>query len=247
MVQGSVFANQLDLGLSIRDGGSVEGKVRYRVTPNWDIQISGPVDDDRYLFSGVYRLKPDTKNLFNSYIGAGYLMGGDDLSESLQLVGGVDFTLFSSGITTSLEARSSFGGKTYVGLSFMVTLGQEVPEEEIELLATIIAAEAGNQPFEGKVAVGAVVLNRVKSPLFPNTVRHVIYQPNQFTPVSDGRIKRVRPDESCYAAARAAWAGKDPSNGALYFYNPDKASRDGLRFMASRKVTARIGDHVFCK
>lgn len=113
----------------------------------------------------------------------------------------------------------------------------------VDLLARIINGEARGETYTGQVAVGAVVLNRVRSSSFPNTIAGVIYQPGAFTAVSDGQINKPVV-QSCYNAARDALNGWDPSGGALYYYNPKTATSD---WIWSRPVVARIGNHVFCK
>ena len=113
----------------------------------------------------------------------------------------------------------------------------------VNLLARIINGEARGESYTGQVAVGAVVLNRVRSSSFPNTIAGVIYQPGAFTAVSDGQINKPVV-QSCYNAARDALNGWDPSGGALYYYNPNTATSD---WIWSRPVVARIGNHVFCK
>ncbi|PZN12640.1 MAG: cell wall hydrolase [Bacillota bacterium] len=118
---------------------------------------------------------------------------------------------------------------------------------DVELLARVIKIEAGGEPYEGKVAVGAVIVNRVRSPRFPNSLRAVIYSPGQFPGVTE-MIDEVRPGSSDLRAAKEALAGRDPSNGALYFYNPRIHRCDGEGdFLCSLKVTARIGNHVFAR
>ncbi|MGI5901497.1 MAG: cell wall hydrolase [Desulfitobacteriia bacterium] len=114
--------------------------------------------------------------------------------------------------------------------------------EDVELLARIIYAEARGESFEGQVAVGAVVLNRVQHPQFPKTIREVVYQPGQFSAVMDGQIK-LSPDSKAYKAAQAALAGQDPTKGALFYYNP-KISRD--QWIRTRNVVCSIGNHNFC-
>lgn len=113
----------------------------------------------------------------------------------------------------------------------------------VNLLARIINGEARGESYTGQVAVGAVVLNRVRSSSFPNTISGVIYQPGAFTAVSDGQINKPVV-QSCYNAARDALNGWDPSGGALYYFNPNTATSD---WIWSRPVVARIGNHVFCK
>jgi N-acetylmuramoyl-L-alanine amidase len=114
--------------------------------------------------------------------------------------------------------------------------------DELEILARIIYAEARGESFEGQVAVGAVVLNRVQHPDFPKTIREVIYQPGQFTAVEDRQIE-LTPDERAYQAAQAALEGLDPSNGAVYYYNPKTATDKWIR---TRSVIRNIGNHRFC-
>ena len=111
-------------------------------------------------------------------------------------------------------------------------------------LAKAIHAEARGEPFKGQIAVGAVILNRVKSPQFPDTVYGVIYQKGQFSSVKDGQIK-MKPDQQSYKAAKEALNGSDPSQDALYFYNPIIAKT--LWWLTTREKTVQIGKHVFAK
>ena len=110
------------------------------------------------------------------------------------------------------------------------------------LLARLVYGEARGEPYKGQVAVAAVVLNRVKSSKFPNSVSGVIYQSGAFSVVSDGQIN-LAPDDESIRAARDAMNGWDPSNGCLYYYNPATATS---RWMLSRPVLLRIGAHAFC-
>ncbi len=118
-------------------------------------------------------------------------------------------------------------------------------DEEMDLLVRLISAEAPNEPFEGMVAVGAVVLNRVESPDFPDTVKGVIMQPGQFCPVDNGQIDRPVLSDAEKAGERAL-SGEDPTDGAVYFFNPDRiTSPSTLRWAESLPVYSRIGSHVF--
>jgi len=119
----------------------------------------------------------------------------------------------------------------------------QATEADVTLLARLIDVEAGGEPYRGKVAVGAVVVNRVKDPRFPNTVRDVIYEPNQF--YTRGLPNRPVPSEESRRAALAALRGEDPTGGALFFYNPDKAPTTA--WWASRPNRMRIGNHVFTR
>lgn len=112
---------------------------------------------------------------------------------------------------------------------------------DIYLLAKLIQAEAGAEPYVGKVAVGGVVLNRVENSKFPQTIAGVIYQPHAFESVSNGIINRPASRESL-KAARDALNGWDPSGGAIYFFNPAKTRN---RWIWARRIINRLGKHVF--
>lgn len=113
---------------------------------------------------------------------------------------------------------------------------------EVALLARIISAESRGEPYAGQVAVGAVILNRVAHPSFPNTLAGVIYQPGAFSCLDDGGVNAAVAD-SAYRAARDAINGSDPSGGALYYYNPAKATS---QWIFSRPIITVIGQHRFC-
>ncbi len=112
---------------------------------------------------------------------------------------------------------------------------------DIQLLARLIYAEARGESYTGQVGVGAVVLNRVKSSSFPNTIAGVIYQPYAFTCVSDGQINYT-PDKTAVRAAKDAMNGWDPTYGCLYYYNPKIATSS---WIYSRPTVVTIGSHVF--
>ncbi|MBE7054599.1 MAG: spore cortex-lytic enzyme [Ruminococcaceae bacterium] len=131
--------------------------------------------------------------------------------------------IFSSGGTSS----SSSGGAN---------------NANIELLARVINGEARGEPYEGQVAVGAVVLNRVDHPSFPNSISGVVYQKGAFTAVDDGQIN-AQMYASSRRAARDALNGWDPTGGAIYYYNPKTATNQWIR---SREIICTIGGHVFC-
>lgn len=115
---------------------------------------------------------------------------------------------------------------------------------DVQLLARAINGEARGEPYEGQVAVGAVILNRVKSPKFPNTIAGVIYEPGAFTAVSDGQINvAISEDSTVVKAARDALNGWDPSGGAIYYFNPATATN---KWIWSRPLIKTIGKHRFC-
>lgn len=113
----------------------------------------------------------------------------------------------------------------------------------LDLLSRLVYGEARGEPYEGQVAVAAVVLNRVKSPSFPNTVAGVIYQNGAFNVIDDGQIN-LSPNSTARKAAQDALNGWDPSYGAIYYFNPNTATN---KWIWSRPVTVVIGKHRFCK
>ena len=113
----------------------------------------------------------------------------------------------------------------------------------VNLLAHLIYGEARGESYVGQVAVGAVIMNRVKSSLFPNTISGVIYQRGAFDAVSDGQIN-MTPNSTAIKAAQDAINGWDPSYGAIYYFNPNTATN---KWIWSRPVTVTIGKHRFCK
>ena len=119
---------------------------------------------------------------------------------------------------------------------------QTTSSTNLNLLARVVYGEARGEPYTGQVAVAAVVLNRVQSSRFPNTVAGVVYQSGAFDCVSDGQIN-LTPNQSAYNAARDALNGWDPTYGCLFYYNPRTATS---KWMLSRTVKLNIGNHAFC-
>lgn len=114
---------------------------------------------------------------------------------------------------------------------------------DVQLLARLVYGEARGEPYKGQVAVASVVLNRVESASFPNSISGVIYQSGAFSVVNDGQIN-LSPNESALKAARDAMNGWDPTNGCLYYYNPAKTTN---KWMLSKPVVVVIGNHSFFK
>lgn len=144
-----------------------------------------------------------------------------------------------------LVADGIVGSRTAAALGMTLTSSSSsnssYSSQDVYLLAKCIHAEARGEPYMGQVAVGAVVLNRVKSSSFPNTISGVIYQPYAFTAVIDGQMN-LEPNETAYNAARDAMNGWDPTNGCVYYYNPATATSS---WIWSRKVMITIGKHNF--
>jgi N-acetylmuramoyl-L-alanine amidase len=115
--------------------------------------------------------------------------------------------------------------------------------QDIDYLAHTIYGEARGEPYEGKVAIAAVVLNRLESGRYGNSISEVIFQPGAFTAARDGQYY-LQPDDSCYEAAAEALNGWDPTGGAIYYWNPDIATDDWVH---TRTVIKTIGNHVFAQ
>lgn len=135
-------------------------------------------------------------------------------------------TLKAMGITSSSSSSSSSNNSS-----------------NVNLLARVVYGEARGEPYTGQVAVAAVVLNRVKSSKFPNTISGVVYQSGAFDAVADGQIN-MTPDTIAKKAAQDALNGWDPSYGAIYYFNPSTATN---KWIWSRPMTVTIGKHRFCK
>lgn len=118
---------------------------------------------------------------------------------------------------------------------------QGISRRDWQYLAQLVYSEARGEPFTGQVAVAAVVLNRLKSPFFPNTIPGVIFQPGAFTAVSDGQFW-LTPDTTAHKAVEAALKGWDPTYGALYYYNPAKTTN---KWIWTRPILTAIGNHIF--
>ena len=145
-----------------------------------------------------------------------------------------------------LQADGVAGNKTLAALGISGASNSSSSNSNsnnVTLLAKLIYGEARGEPYTGQVAVGAVVMNRVKSNSFPNTIAGVIYQSEAFDAVSDGQINKT-PDANAKKAAQDAINGWDPSYGAIYYFNPSTATN---KWIWSRPLTVVIGKHRFCK
>ncbi|MBR2590827.1 MAG: spore cortex-lytic enzyme [Clostridia bacterium] len=162
--------------------------------------------------------------------------------------------IYGSGTKSAVTRFQRDCGLTQDGICGPVTLlylgldsgssssaGGKYSSSDVALLAKVISAEARGEPYEGQVAVGAVVLNRVAHPSFPNSVSGVVYQSGAFSAVTDSNWSAGVTD-SAKRAAQDAINGWDPSGGAIYYYNPKKTSNQWIR---SRKVITVIGNHYF--
>ena len=157
--------------------------------------------------------------------------------------------VFGSQTTAAVRSFQQKNGLTVdgvVGTATQRALGMSSPNSDcsgdVYLLAKVISAEARGEPYTGQVAVGAVILNRVEHPSFPNSISGVVYEQGAFTCMVDGQIDQPIAD-SAYQAARDALNGADPTGGAIYYFNPDTATS---AWIWSRPLITVIGKHRFC-
>ena len=163
---------------------------------------------------------------------------------------GVVDGVFGSQTTQAVKYFQRKNGLTADGIVGPATLkalgmsggGTPAQDTSVDLLARVISAEARGEPYSGQVAVGAVILNRVEHPSFPNTIAGVVYQPGAFTCMVDGQFNEPVA-ESAVRAARDALNGVDPSGGAIYYFNPATATSS---WIWSRPLITVIGSHRFC-
>ncbi len=141
-----------------------------------------------------------------------------------------------------LTVDGKAGPATLSALGISSGNGSGTSGGDVALLARLISAEARGEPYTGQVAVGAVVLNRVEHPSFPDTISGVIYQSGAFSCLQDGQFNEPVAD-SAYKAAREALAGADPTGGAIYYFNPETATS---AWIWSRPFIMTIGKHRFC-
>ncbi len=174
----------------------------------------------------------------------GYYNGSVDGAYGYQTYTAVKYFQSKNGLTSDGVA----GDATLAALGINVSSGStssgsESSNQSVILIARLINGEARGEPYEGQVAVGAVVLNRTRDPRFPSTVPGVIYQPGAFTAIVDGQI-HANMEQSSINAARDALNGWDPSDGAIYYFNPATATSS---WIWSRPLIKIIGKHRFCR
>lgn len=203
----------------LTDSGSVQALSRYGSTGSEVTQIQQRLQELGYnpgTADGIYGTR--TKNAVISFQ-RDYGLSDDGIAgpKTLEALG--------------LSGGGGSGGGSYGGFS----------ESDVQLLAKIISAESRGEPYQGQVAVGAVIMNRISHPSFPNTLSGVIYQEGAFSCLYDGGVNAAVVD-SAYQAAREAINGSDPTGGAIYYYNPAKTTN---KWIWSRQVVAIIGAHNF--
>lgn len=185
----------------------------------------------------------DVTKVQNRLIQYGYMTGAADGKYGEKTRDAVIWFQRRNGLTADgrVGAATAAALGVTLGSPSATTASATILSADHRLLAKLVYAEARGETYKGQVAVAAVVLNRVRSSSFPNTISGVIYQTNAFSCVNNGSINNT-PDSSCIRAARDAMNGWDPSGGCLYYYNPKTASDNWIR---SRTVKTVIGNHSF--
>jgi len=177
------------------------------------------------------------KNVLKKVISIGILF-------LLLFVSYIEFEMPSLSVYATKTDSSSTNSKNPTDQSSKSKTSQS-DSGDVALLARVINAEARGEPYQGQVAVGAVIMNRVKSAEFPNTISGVVYQKGQFSSVTDGQINKPFEDEAqVKKAAQEAYNGSDPTNGALFFYN---AKTTKSKWLYTRPTLKVIGSHTFAK
>lgn len=173
----------------------------------------------------------------------GYYSGNVDGIYGTQTVNAVKYFQRKNGLT----ADGIAGPATLKAMGIMTSSSSSSSSSSynsnLNLLSRVIYGEARGEPYTGQVAVGAVVMNRIKSSSFPNTLSGVVYQSGAFDAVKDGQVN-LTPDSTARKAAQDAMNGWDPSYGAIYYFNPSTATN---KWIWSRPMTVTIGKHRFCK
>ena len=173
----------------------------------------------------------------------GYYNGNVDGIYGNQTVSAVKYFQRKNGLTVDGIAGPATLKAMGIYSSSSSSSSSSSNSSNVNLLARLIYGESRGEPYTGQVAVGAVVMNRVKSSSFPNTISGVIYQSGAFDVVSDGQIN-LTPNSTAIKAAQDALNGWDPSYGAIYYFNPSTATN---KWIWSRPMTVTIGKHRFCK
>ena len=183
----------------------------------------------------------EVREIQTRLINWGYMSGQVDGIYGTKTKAGVEYFQRKNGLTVDGIA----GKETLAALGIPSSSGSAggFSSSDYNLLARIISAEARGEPYNGQVAVGAVVLNRIEHPSFPDTLAGVVYQKGAFSCLDDGQFN-VAVADSAYEAATDALNGVDPSGGAIYYYNPATATSS---WIWSRPVIRTIGNHTFCK
>lgn len=221
--------------------------VKYGTTVD-TIKTTNNLTSDLITIGQTLAIPSSSTNHVSTNTGTYTVAPGDTLS---QIAARNETTVDAIKTTNNLSSDLIKVGQTLVfpttgGGAVHTTPESHFNHEDVEWLSKMIYSEARGESLEGQIAVGAVIMNRVKSNEFPNTIKEVLFEVNhghyQFSPAGSGLIYDAVPDETNLEAARRALQGEDPTNGSVYFYNPDKTND---AWVTSRTVSTTIGNHVF--
>ncbi|MFW6282133.1 MAG: cell wall hydrolase [bacterium] len=212
------------------------------------------------FFTLLYEIESEASSSFYLTLGDRVLRKGDEgadvaiLQQKLKTAGAFDGKidgLYGANTMKAVRLFQEANNLTADGIAGQKTINElpksqlmsrmDVSREEIIQLAYVIHGEARGESFRGQVAVGAVILNRVKDKRFPDNIREVVLQENQFSCFIDGQVNYY-PSKTSIEAAKAALLGYDPTHNALFFYNPEIAN---LNWISNRPVITEIGSHIF--
>ena len=168
---------------------------------------------------------------------------GYELADNINLLNNLKYDENVESLNCSSESCIDLSDNDYVEVFSDNNSSIYLTEDDIYIMSQVVYAESKGEPFEGKVAVASVILNRVLSPQFPDTVQEVIFQPYAFSCVVDGKIT-VEPSSECYDAVYDAIKGYDPTGDALFFYNPETATCSWMKSV-EKSDTTLIGQHLF--
>lgn len=220
-----------------------KGDTCYQIAKNYGTELSAVLNANgikasETIYPGrTIIIDPNAKNTS----GANYTVKKGDSLHSIA-------TAYGTTVSALKQKNGLTANRIYEGQKLLVAQNQtnigSITQDEILLMAKMIYAEARGESDLGQLAVGAVIMNRIKSNLFPNTLSGVLYQKNQFSAINDGQFYNLSPDDRAISAAYKAAAGNDPTYGALYYWNPKKANNSWLN---KKPILVTIGDHVFAK
>lgn len=226
----SLFKIGQNFGVSIndlREANGIEGDLIFA-----GAKMSIPVEEETYTV-----VKGDSLFLIAQRFGTTI----DQLKTVNNLTGDVIYPDQVLTVSSSNQVQAVKTTETTINQTNTSNRIMQVTEKEMDLLARAVYSEARGEPFDGQVAVAAVIFNRVKHNEFPNTIEGVIFEPWAFTAVNDGQFW-LTPNDTAYRAVEEALKGIDPSGGAIFYYNPVTATNQWIR---TRQIIRTIGRHVF--
>ncbi|MGE8204352.1 spore cortex-lytic enzyme [Heyndrickxia sp. NPDC080065] len=239
--RGAVGNDVIELQARLQNIGFYHGKIdgvfgwgTYWALRNFQKDFGLPIDG---LAGSTTKAKLVKASNYNESFVKGQIKKGNEFT----YYGGVDIAKQIKPKTTA-PAKPAPKKTTAPSKVTAANVPKGFSQNDIQLLANAVYGESRGEPYEGQVAVAAVILNRIESSSFPNSVSGVIFEPGAFTAVSDGQIW-LTPNERAKKAVIDAINGWDPSNSALYYFNPDTATS---KWIWSRPQIKRIGKHIFC-